>query len=58
MKQKFITDDCMIKQKYPYIEIPNIFTPIPENREIYDTLFKEYLNIYKLTRKMYKRLNE
>ena len=41
-----------------YTEISNIFTPNPENREIYDTLFKEYLNIYKLTRKMYKRLNE
>lgn len=41
-----------------YTEISNIFTPNPENRVIYDTLFKEYLNIYKLTRKMYKRLNE
>ena len=40
-----------------YTEISNIFTPNPENREIYDTLFKEYLNIYKLTHKMYKRLN-
>ncbi len=41
-----------------YTEISNTFTPNPENREIYDTLFKEYLNIYKLTRKMYKRLNK
>ena len=39
-------------------EISNIFTPNPENREIYDKLFKEYLNIYKIMRKTYKRLNE
>ncbi|NVM34528.1 MAG: xylulose kinase [Candidatus Lokiarchaeota archaeon] len=39
-------------------EISNIFTPNPENRGIYDKLFKEYLNIYKIMRKPYKRLNE
>ena len=38
-------------------EISNIFTPNPENRGIYDKLFKEYLNIYKIMRKTYKRLN-
>ena len=41
-----------------YTEYSNIFTPNQENREIYDTLFREYINIYKTTRKMYKRLNE
>ena len=41
-----------------YTEYSNIFTPNPENREIYDKLFKEFINIYKTTRKMYKRLNE
>ncbi|MFX1596821.1 MAG: FGGY-family carbohydrate kinase, partial [Promethearchaeota archaeon] len=38
-------------------EISNIFTPTPENRKIYDKLFEEYLNIYKIMRKTYKRLN-
>ncbi|MHA1783051.1 MAG: xylulokinase [Promethearchaeota archaeon] len=41
-----------------YIEFSNIFKPNPENRPIYDKLFKEYLNIYKTLKKMYKRLNE
>ena len=39
-------------------EISNIFTPNQENREVYDKLFKEYLNIYKIMRKPYKRLNK
>jgi xylulokinase len=39
-------------------EIANIFTPNPENRKIYDKLFEEYLNIYKIMGKMYKRLNQ
>jgi xylulokinase len=38
-------------------EISNIFRPNPENRLIYDKLFKEYLNIYKIMGKTYKRLN-
>ncbi|MFX1593145.1 MAG: FGGY-family carbohydrate kinase [Promethearchaeota archaeon] len=38
-------------------EISNIFTPNPENRQIYDKLFKEYLNIYKIMGKTYRRLN-
>ncbi|MFX0039739.1 MAG: FGGY-family carbohydrate kinase [Promethearchaeota archaeon] len=38
-------------------EISNIFTPNPENRGIYDKLFKEYLNIYKIMGKTYKTLN-
>jgi xylulokinase len=40
-----------------YTEYSNIFTPNPDNKEIYDKLFKEYVNIYKVTRKLYKRLN-
>lgn len=39
-------------------EIANIFNPNPENRKIYDKLFEEYLNIYKIMGKTYKRLNE
>ncbi len=41
-----------------YTQISNIYTPNPENREIYDKLFIEYLNIYKTMRKTYKRLNK
>jgi len=41
-----------------HIEFSNTFKPNPENREIYDKLFKEYLNIYKIMRKTYKRLNK
>jgi len=41
-----------------YTEISNIFTPNPQNREIYDKLFTEYVNIYKTTRKLCKRLNQ
>lgn len=41
-----------------YIEISNTFTPNPENRSTYDKLFREYLNIYKIMRKTYKRLNQ
>jgi len=40
------------------IEYSNVFKPNPENRAIYDKLFSEYTNIYKIMRKTYKRLNE
>jgi xylulokinase len=39
------------------IQIEKEFTPNPANRELYDELFKEFLNIYKNNVKMYKRLN-
>jgi xylulokinase len=39
------------------IQYSNIFTPNPENRAVYDKLFYEFTNIYKITKKMYKRLN-
>ncbi|MFX0023044.1 MAG: FGGY-family carbohydrate kinase [Candidatus Hermodarchaeota archaeon] len=39
-------------------EIANIFTPNPDNREVYEKLFKEYLNIYKIMGKTYKSLNK
>jgi xylulokinase len=40
------------------IKYSNIFKPNPENRAIYDKLFSEYTNIYKIMKKTYKRLNE
>jgi xylulokinase len=38
-------------------EISKEFTPNLKNRSIYDKLFEEYVNIYKIMRKTYKRLN-
>ena len=40
------------------IQYSNTFEPNPDNRELYDTLFKEFLNIYKNNKSMNKRLNE
>ncbi|MHA1674036.1 MAG: xylulokinase [Promethearchaeota archaeon] len=34
-----------------------VYTPQKENRKIYDTLFKEFVNIYTSNKKMYQRLN-
>ena len=33
------------------------FKPDPANRKVYDKLFREFVNIYKQNRAMYKRLN-
>jgi xylulokinase len=41
-----------------YTKISNVFTPNPENRQIYDKLFKEFKNIYKVMKKICKRLNK
>ncbi len=43
---------------YKHVKISNEFKPNPENRQIYDKLYKEYLNIYKTMRKIYRRLNK
>jgi xylulokinase len=40
------------------IQYSNTFEPNPENRELYDSLFKEFLNIYKNNKSMHKRLND
>jgi xylulokinase len=39
------------------IQFSNTFKPNPENREVYDKLFNEFTNIYKIMRKTHKRLN-
>jgi xylulokinase len=39
------------------IEYSNTFEPDPSNRRIYDELFREFVNIYKQNKAMYKRLN-
>ena len=40
-----------------YIQINNTFEPDPKNRKLYDRLFKEFLNIYKHNKAIFKRLN-
>jgi xylulokinase len=40
-----------------HCKISKEFIPNPENRNIYDKLFGEYVNIYKTMKKAYKRLN-
>ena len=40
-----------------YTEFSGEFTPNPENRAIFDKLFKEFVNIYTQMRKIYYRLN-
>ncbi len=39
------------------ITYANTFTPRPENRTIYDRLFKEFITIYKNNKAMFRRLN-
>jgi xylulokinase len=40
-----------------YIEYDRIFKPNPDNRKIYDTLFDEFVEIYKKMAPIYRRLN-
>jgi xylulokinase len=39
------------------IRIKRVYRPNPENRRIYDLLFKEFVGIYRRNRAMFKRLN-
>lgn len=41
-----------------YIKYDKTFSPNPENREMYDRLFKEFKNIYKQNKSWYKRINQ
>lgn len=40
-----------------HIKIDRIFEPNPDNRRLYDTMFKEFKNIYKQNKAWYKRMN-
>jgi len=40
-----------------YIKIDRDFQPNPANRNLYDTLFREFKNIYKQNKKWYARMN-
>jgi xylulokinase len=48
---------CTIDDIPGMIQFSKIFEPNPDNRQIYDALYKEFLNIYKNNKSMYKRLN-
>ncbi len=39
------------------VEITQRYQPDPENRQVYDKLFREFLNIYQRNRAIYARLN-
>ncbi|MFW9902445.1 MAG: FGGY-family carbohydrate kinase [Candidatus Thorarchaeota archaeon] len=41
----------------PMIKVRKIFIPNTDNQKKYDTLFNEYINIYKRNKKMFKNLN-
>ncbi|MHA2025383.1 MAG: xylulokinase [Candidatus Thorarchaeota archaeon] len=40
------------------VQYSKTFIPNPDNRKLYDTLFKEFINIYKNSKAMSRRLNE
>ena len=39
------------------VPIARSFEPDPARRQVYDTLFPEFVNLYRSTRKLYARLN-
>lgn len=39
------------------VEIEHTFQPDPQNRQIYDDLYREFVNLYKALRPIYARLN-
>ncbi len=49
---------CTFDEIPNLVQISKVFHPSPDNRELYDELFSEFLNIYKNNEKMYSRLNK
>jgi xylulokinase len=41
-----------------HVQIANTYQPNPDNRKIYDELFREFVNIYKSMKGIYSRLNK
>ena len=39
------------------VQIAATYTPDPQNRQVYDRLFKEFINIYKANKGIFRRLN-
>lgn len=40
-----------------WVRIARVFEPQPQHQPVYDAIFREYVNIYKLNRGIYARLN-
>jgi len=49
---------CKFEDIPHLVQYSKTFTPNPENRELYDNMFKEFLNIYKNNKAISHRLNE
>jgi len=49
--------DLTFEQIPERVEIAHVYTPDPANRDIYDELFREFVNLYRSTRGIYARLN-
>ncbi len=49
---------CMTADEIPQrTQVRHTYEPNPGNRQVYDELFREFVNIYKSTKKIYARLN-
>ena len=40
------------------VEIEHVYEPNPDHRKLYDDLYREFLNIYKHNKAIYRRLND
>jgi xylulokinase len=40
------------------VEVIGVYSPNPAHRKIYDSMFKEFMNIYKCNRRIFARLNK
>ncbi|UCE09272.1 MAG: FGGY-family carbohydrate kinase, partial [Candidatus Thorarchaeota archaeon] len=49
---------CTFDEICHIVQFSKTFEPNHDNRRLYDTLFEEFLNVYKNNEKMYRRLNE
>lgn len=49
---------CRFEDIPDMVQYSKIFEPNPDNRELYDKLFSEFLKLYKNNKAMHKRLNE
>jgi xylulokinase len=49
---------CSFEDIPRLVQYSKTFIPNPDNRKLYDTLFKEFINLYKNNKAMSRRLNE
>ncbi|HVC69781.1 MAG TPA: FGGY-family carbohydrate kinase [Acidimicrobiales bacterium] len=50
-------DRVKVQDIAPMVEVKATFSPDPSQAKIYDTLFPEFVNLYKSTKQIHKRLN-